>query len=163
MEPDTLLQTVHDDLAPWVRARRGLLSVAADPYQFLEVLAEAPQGWRAVLHWAGDESGGSHPLEGAFVDHELHLGISANPGLTIAADVALFGPRAGNTPAILRLVALARAHVRGLVLRTPEEDTEQYLHYRGCAPVVMPEGIPLRAYRLRFTVTAALTPVAYRY
>jgi len=162
MNPDTLLKTIHDDLAPWCQANRGLLSVAADPWNFLELLAESPQGWRAVLHWGGDSNFSEHALGGCILENELSIGVSCHLGLTANPEAAIFRDRPGGTPPLLALVAALRDRLRGLVIDTGGEDTERYFHYRGCAPVALPDGTPLRAYALRFSFTAAPPAVVYR-
>lgn len=156
--PEQLLQHLVDDLQPFVRERRGLLSVAADPYNFLELLGEAPSGWRCVVHWAGDENQ-SPDIPAAFLRNEFHVGISCNLGLTAKPGEAAMKKRPGGAPSLVQLVQLTRTRIRELVF--PDGTTGQAA-YQGCEPVVLPDGTPLAAYRLRFFLTSADEPVTAR-
>lgn len=156
--PEQLLQYLHDDLVPFVREHKGLLSIAADPYNFLELLGEAPSGWRLVLHWAGDENQ-SADTPAAFLRNEFHVGITCNLGLTAKPGEAVMKKRPGNAPSLLKLVQLTRARVRSLVFGANTTGQPSYL---GCDPVVLPDGTPLAAYRLRFSLISADEPVTAR-
>lgn len=158
--PDTMLAELERDLSPWVRSQKGVLSLARDPYHFLELLAESPAGWRAVLHWDGEANPGDDGRTGVFATQKLSLGLTKNLGLTAKPDEALVKKALAN-PAFLRLVALVRERVRSYVW--PDEVTSRYTLYTGCDPVVLPDsGLPLAAYRLNFELSIALPPVEYR-
>ncbi len=156
--PEQLLQYLHDDLVPFVREYKGTLSVARDPWNFLELLGEAPSGWRCVLHWAGDENQ-MQDAPAAFNKNEFHLGVTCNLGLTAAPGEATMKKRPGGAPSLLRLVQLTRERVRGLVF--PQGTTGQP-NYLGCDPVSLPDGTPLAGYRLRFSLISADDPVTPR-
>lgn len=160
LEPHDLLNLLKGDLAPFVRQHRGLLSVAADPWNFLELLAERPSGWRLVLHWAGDENAQEAALEGCFCANRIELGVSCNLGLTATPGEQVSKRRAGGAPSLLELVALTRARVRGYVF--PDHVSDRFPLYRRCDPVTLPDGTPLAAYRLRFDLTSTPEPVVHR-
>ncbi|HRJ48143.1 MAG TPA: hypothetical protein PKY38_12335 [Opitutaceae bacterium] len=158
--PDRLLNELQDELAPWVRAQKGALSIARDPFHFLELLAESPAGWRAVLHWDGETNPATEEQAGIFAPQRLSIGLTANLGLTAAPDQALVKATASR-PALLVLLAGLRERVRGYVW--PEGITNRFTLYTGCEPVILPEpAMPLAAYRLNFELIIALPPAEYR-
>lgn len=158
--PAALLNELADDLKPWVEGKKGTLSVARDPYHFLELLAESPAGWRAVLHWDGDANLADDPQTGAFCPQKISVGVTANLGLTAEAGQSLRKASASR-PALLTLLAEVRDRVRGYAW--PDEITGRYSLYKGTEAIVLPDsGIPLAGYRLTFELLAALPPVDYR-
>lgn len=158
LEPDHLLNLLEEDLTPWVKELRGLLSVAADPWNFLELLAESPQGWRGVLHWDGDEALSENALGGCFVKNRFSFGVTCQKGLSARAEQALHKVRPGGAPSLLKLVGLARLRLRTFAF--PADVSERFVRYAGCDPVVLPDGTPLAGYRLRFELTSHPEPVA---
>ncbi|WP_043588981.1 hypothetical protein [Geminisphaera colitermitum] len=159
--PDALLAELHADLEPWLRANKGTLSVAADPYNFLELLADSPSAFRVVLHWAGEQNPSDQEGAGVFAPQKFDLGVTANLGLTATPEIALFKPGPNATrPPLLQLVAAVRDRVRGYTW--PAGNTTRYMLYRGCDPVTLPDAMPLRAYRLQFQLTIGLPPAYYR-
>lgn len=157
--PDTLLLELHEDLSAFLAANRGALSVAAEMYDFLQLLTESPAGWRVVLLWEGEENPGDDAQAGCFPTQRFSLGVTANLGLTASPEIGLIKPSASR-PALLQLVAAVRDYVRGHVFRG--EVSTKYPLYKGADPVVLPDGMPLKAYRLRFELTVGLPPALYR-
>lgn len=157
--PEKLLLELRADLEPWAAARKGSISLATDPYHFLELLAESPAGWRIVLHWDGEDNTSDNAQAGAFCAQRLSLGITANLGLTAKPNESLV-KKTASREALLRLVADTRDRVRGYVW--PDVTTSRYLLFRRALPVVLPEGVPLAAYKLDFELIIALPPVEYR-
>ncbi len=160
MNPDELLQFLHDDLAVFVKEQRGTLSVAADPYHFLELLAEAPSGWRLVLAWNGDENQATDGPPVAINRNELHIGVTCNLGLTAKPGEAIMKKRPGGAPSLLKLVQLTRERVRTLVF--PAGTTSERAMYLGADPAILPDGTPLKGFRLRFSITTADEPASAR-
>jgi hypothetical protein len=159
LDPEQILSLLVDDLTVFTKSNKGTISVAADPWNFLELLAEAPQGWRCVVHWAGDEN--LQPdIPAAFLKNEFHVGVTANLGLTIKPGEAVMKKRPGGTPSLLKLVALTRDRVRSFVF--PPEVTSMHPQLLGTDPVTLPDGTPLAGYRLRFSLTTHDEPVVYR-
>lgn len=156
--PAQLLQNLHDDLTPFVRQQKGQLSVAGDPYHFLELMGEAPVGWRCVVHWAGDENQ-SQEGPAAFLRNEFHVGLTCNLGLTPKPGEAVMKTRPNHGPSLLELVQLTRARVRSFSFGDGTTGQPTYL---GCDPVVLPDGMPLAAYRLRFSLISSDEPVTFR-
>ncbi len=161
LEPDVLLNLLEEDLLPWMKEQKGQLSLAEEPWHFLELLAESPQGWRGVLHFDGDENRMQSADEGAFLRNRFSFGVSCQKGLGVKAGQVLHKPRPGGGLALLKLIALSRLRIRSFVF--PADVSQRYVHYIGCDPVTLPDGTPLAAYRLRFELTAHPEPVtAYR-
>lgn len=158
--PDALLTELRSDLEPWVRAKKGELSVARDPFHFLELLAESPAGFRVVLHWDGEANPGDEPQAGVFSAQRISLGVTANLGLTAKPGEALHKPTP-NRAALLRIVADVRERARSYVW--PDHTTARFMLYKGADAIVLPDsGVPLAGFRLTFELTIALPPVEYR-
>jgi hypothetical protein len=157
--PDDLLAELRDDLKPWVQKRKGMLSIATDPYNFLELLAQSPAGWRVVLHWDGEDNTAEAAQAGDFCTQRISLGITANLGLTANPSEGMVTDTAVRK-AFLGLVADLRDRVRGYVF--PDQVTNRYMHYKRAVPVVLPEGVPLAGMKLDFELIAALPPAVYR-
>lgn len=157
LEPDELLNLLHTDLTPWMLEAKGHLSVAADPWNFLELLAEKPTGWRGVLHWDGDDNRQDTPQQGCLLENRFSFGVTCQKGLTLAPETKLFRPGPDGAPALLRLVAAARLRIRSYAF--PGGVSFRYVNYRGADPVTLPDGTPLMGYRLRFQLTAIPEPI----
>jgi hypothetical protein len=151
---------MRDDLASWVKAKKGELSVARDPYNFLELLAESPAGWRVVLHWDGETNPSDDAQVGVFAAQKISLGLTANLGLTAKPDESLHKPSPARA-ALLKILADVRERVRGKVW--PDDITARYMLYKGTDAIVLPDSaIPLAGYKLNFELTIGLPPVEYR-
>lgn len=159
LRPDQLLKTLFDDLTLWGQSNKALVSIAQDPYHFLELLAEKPTGVRVVVHWDGDSNLTEHPLGGAICSERFKIGLTGNLGLTAKPSEALVKDSSTRV-ALLHLLSDLRDRVRGLVF--PADATEQYVLYKGAQPLVMPDGIPLSGWELNFELTSALPAVVYR-
>ena len=162
-QPDDILARVERWLAPVVKKKGGNLSVASDPWNFLEKLALSPTGFLCVLHWNGDSNTSENTAEaGTFLDNVIEIGISTNLGLTIDPEAGLYKPRSNNAVPLLRLVGELRDHVRGLLF--PDGTTNRVLTLRGTVPVTMPTptgNVPLAAYKLTFGIITAPPPVQF--
>jgi len=156
MSPTRILQALREDLAEYVAEQKGTTSVAKDPWQPIEILADRPTGFRVILLWAGDEPDGSnelHEAEGILpsvlcnveVYVSLNLGLVRDPGTKLFEDD-------GATPLVERVNEI-RARVLSLAFEFDGETLGRF-RYRGCAPVVTPEGWPLTAYKLKFGIVS---------
>lgn len=154
MDPADILQALHEDLAAWVTEQSGVLSVARDPWEPLDVLSQRPDGFRVMLLFAGDEAdygdlsevdGEDVVIPSAHVQIEIY--VSLNLGLAKGRGQKAFKADAEKAPLISRLSEL-RARVLSLRLIKAGECLGRF-RYVGSEPVVTPEGWPLAAYKLR--------------
>lgn len=157
LEPDRLISLLHGDLTPWMKERKGELCVAADPWNFLQLLAESPDGWRGVLHFDGDANRADHHSSGCFLDNNFSFGVTCQKGLSLDPEEKLFRPSPDGTPSLLRLVSAARLRIRSYAF--PADVSDRFVTYRGCEPLVLPDGTPLMGYRMRFALIAHPEPV----
>jgi len=151
---DEMLALFRARLETWTRNNRALLSIAKDPWNALEMLAEAPAGLRVILNWSGDAAAGN--LDGGEFGsvNNVEVIVSYNLGLTAKPDAALLSAQP-NRPALLRCVSEIRECILSLGVEDEASDELVSPGYVGCEPVITPEGIPLAAFRLRFTFVAA--------
>jgi hypothetical protein len=138
------------------------VTIARDPFHVLEILAASPEGFRLVVHWAGDTNI-SEVDELPLSENELQVILSYNLGLTARPDMALLkGPQ--DRPSVLDQVDALRGFILGV--QYPTIQTGTYAVYGGTKPFVTPDSIPLAAYVLTFKLKAAVnvsivpTPIA---
>jgi hypothetical protein len=153
IRPDQILVYAKRAIDAIVRRNKGAVSIAKDPWNVLELLAESPAGFRCILHWAGDKLLGDQE-ELPLLTSRLEVILSYNLGLTATAESALVEKSPlTDRPSLLRLVAIVRERV--LQKLWPADFTEEQIRYVGTDPVGTPEGIPLAAYRLVFELDHA--------
>lgn len=152
LKPNDIVLALRDHLDPTVKAARGIVSIASDPFHVIELLGESPAGFRVVILWEGDEDATGQPLAG-IVAHTVAIVVSHNRGLRVWNGESLHRDTAAGPSLLTRLT-----EVRTLLLRYqfPEGVSSQNLLYLGTQPEITPEGLPLDAYRLRFRITASI-------
>ena len=156
-EPSDLLKTLYNDLAPWVAARKGYLSLAGDPGEVLEALADGPQSFRVILAWSGDDDQTGQAQAG-IVDNTFEVWLIKAKGMKLKAGLHLIK---GNPP-FLSLLSDLRARVRSLVF--PDGVTSGFLLYKGAKqfePQLALE-LPTTGYRMTFELTCAIPEMEAR-
>ena len=148
MRIDQIIDDLRKDFDGWVKERRGTLTVAKDPWHALEILCTGPQGIQFILGWGGDEPEGELPQD-PLGNNVIELTVAYNLGMEADRDAALMKNR-DDRPSLLKLVNDARARLLAYVFAADEEP--QFLAHAGTAPVTLPEGLPLAAFRIRATI-----------
>ena len=149
-----IIQQIRDSLTPYVAAKRGSVSVAKDPFHVLELLLLTPDGFLAVVHFAGDEDLGQSRHTGV-IKLRLEVFVSQQRGLAAEPGVELIGPTPGEDPLYV-LVAKVRAFIRAIEF--PDDGTTSgTIWYKGSEPVAGPEGATFNAYKLRFEINGAVS------
>lgn len=148
MRIDEIVEALRQDMDPWIKKNRGVLTVAKDPYHALEILMAGPQGLHFVLAWGGDDPEGAQAQE-PLGNNIIELSVGYALGLEADRDAALMKNRA-DRPSLLKLVSDTRSRLLAYVFGA--DDAPQFLAYGGTTAVVLPEGIPLAAYKIRATV-----------
>ena len=165
LRPDQIVAALVNGLSGWAKKQKAKTSVARDPFEVIELLGADTPGLRLVVHWAGDDPLGEEMAQAPLVTHVLEIVLGLNLGLTATPDRALVSGSSGR-PALYQLISDLRVAV--LAVEFPSVATESYLEYAGTKPLVTPEGVPLAAYTLRFTLDAAIqtppstTPANFR-
>lgn len=157
LEPCDLLKRLHTDLTAWAEPKRGLISLAGDPGYVLECLADAPQGFRVILAWAGDEDQTGQAQAG-IVDNTFEVWLIKAKGLQLDPGLHLIK----GDPPFLALLSDLRARVRSLVF--PDEVTSMFLLYKG-AKQFEPElalQLPTTGYKMTFELTTSMPTVDFR-
>lgn len=152
--PAVLLLALQTDIEQWATEHTALVSIASDPFEVYEILAEGPARVRVILHWVGDKDDSGEKFDLGIVRNAIEVIISHNRGLQIRPGDSLL--RGTDTrPSLVALLSSLRSRVRSLIL--PEDDaTTRSFEYRGTDPVVTPEGLRLDAYRLHFEIWGSL-------
>jgi hypothetical protein len=157
LTPSDIILTLRDYLTPYVvTEQRGLVSVANNPFEVIELLSESFGKFRTILTWAGDEDSTGYAIAG-IVHTFIEVVVSSNRGMRIWKGENLhtdYGPEGNRQVALVTRVDEVRKRLRAY--QFPAEVSDEQLMYLGCRPEVTPEGWPLDAYRLRFRLTTAL-------
>jgi hypothetical protein len=143
-----IMEAIRTDLDGWVKERRGVLCVAKDPWDALEKLCTGPQGIIYVLSWAGDQAAGEQPQE-PLGDNAIELSVGYNLGMDAKRDSALMESHP-DRPSLFQLTDEARARLLTYVFA--DQGEPQFMAHGGTTQVVLPDGSPLAAYRIRATV-----------
>lgn len=153
-----ILQTLHADLRAWAKPLGGEVSASGTFVESLDLLLQRPQGFLAIIEWQGEESASEDEFTGV-VRSDLGIYVAINAGLAVKPGAALWLSEGGRT--LLDRSNAVRDRVREIVL-TDDESTSRYFDYRGARQVLLPDGTPLRAYRLDFQIHHAVPDPAYR-
>ena len=152
------IEAMRADLVPWAAAYTppGVVTVARDPFNALEMLSITENDWRIVLHWEGNAESGQPYLKSqrGIAENTIKVAVGLNPGLSVVPDQDTFAPYAGGTGKTLaELVGEVRRRI--LALRFPETYILYgLLFHKSTGPVTVPQGIPLRAYEMTFVFIA---------
>jgi len=158
MSPHLILQALYDDIGEWVAEQSGVLTIAKDPWQTLEILSERPKGFRVILHWNGDQPGSEdelHESMGCYplARSDIELFLSKNLGLGKDRNKPSFDD--GDDVSLAELVSTLRSRVLSLTFPDDGETLGRF-RYDGCDPVITPDGWPLTAYKLRFSIVTVV-------
>ncbi len=151
LSPAGLLLDLETTFKPWILARKGFYSLAGDPGDVLEALADKPLTFRVVLAWGGDEDQTGQEQAG-IVTNTFEVWIIKAKGLRLKAGDHLVR----GDPAFLELVSDVRAFVRAH--EWPAEITQERCLYTGCRPID-PElslVMPTSGYKMTFQLIAAM-------
>jgi len=159
MSPEKLLAALQAYLDTFVEGW-GSVSLAGDPYNVYEQLTQGPNSTLIILHWAGDEPAGSTRAS-PFAKNEIEVYVGRNRGLSLDPNENLVHTDIidGQKP-LFQEVAEIREHLRAFQLNDMPDVAdiahEPRLSYGGTGPVILPNGIPMAALRIRFNVNASL-------
>lgn len=158
VNPNDLLARFFQDLQPWVESQKGTCHLAVDELHALTLLNESPAGWRVIVSWDGEENL-SEVADIFMVEQRVTVFVSSDPGLTADPDKNLAFASATRS-ALLDLVADVRKRVQSQTW--DGGTTAQYWRYQGAAVARLPNGIPLRAYRMTFAIDTTQPAVTDR-
>jgi hypothetical protein len=137
----------------------GVVAIASDEMEGLEMLGESPKGWRMIL-WAGGEIP-KVPTNDELVQTVVRVGVSMARGLRKDAGTELTEGR-GNLPPMLDVIEGVIRQVRGLYVGVGEPpvkaDDCYLLRYRGWDWVKFVVGVPHFTAQINFTLDRQLSP-----
>ena len=160
MKSEAITQAIHTKLQAYARDNKGRASVARDPFDVMEVLWAGPEGFLIVLHEAGDdpEDMGLSESDADSIPNpirdRMEVTVGYGLGLDVNRDWRLIAGK-GNRPGLLGHVRAVRAQMLALVFPDDEEQFRR-LRYDGREAVTTPEGVPLAAYRMKFSLVETL-------
>lgn len=151
MRPDEIILAVKEELSKFAEMEQGArarVRTATDEWNVLELLSSGPNGLLIVVSWAGDTNETEFPLV-AICENTIEVIVGHNLGLSVDPGNALIHGTE-DRPGLLELMWKVRQRVRHLTL--DPDDSSTCFEYKGTSPVILPDGIPLAAYRARFTI-----------
>jgi len=156
MRIDEIVKKLADALATWGGSRSIRVSVARDPFDVLEVLTIGPEAALLIVQWDGDETEDPELSEDDATTgparNNNNIIVGQGLGLDLKRDWRLIAGR-GTRKSVLQRLDETRAFALS-ILYPADETSLRRLRYRGCEPMVTPDGIPLAAYRLKFSLVA---------
>lgn len=164
LDPDKLLRAVRTDLLAFAEAHPAEVFACEDEFSAMMKLASAPDGFVIVLNDDGDENISDH--EGLYmVNARIRVSVGCNPGLGMDAGDAMLLPEPGEDGrmSLLAMVALVRTRIleQTMVTGTPATAANVWT-YRGREIARLPGGVPLRAYRMTFTLNTTFAATELR-
>jgi hypothetical protein len=162
MSPDRIVQWLRNDLEPWCHKRRGHVSIAGDPGNLLDLLAEQPHGFRVIIAWAGDDDQ-TGMEEAGIVENHVEVWLCKAKGLKMTPGESLV-KGTERDPAFLLLLSDLRVRLRSLAF-PHDETTYGRMLYKGCKPYPNAEmafELNSTGFCLRFDLTGAVPFIGLR-
>ena len=156
MDSANLLRIIECGLAPVAKAHGGKVEVAADPDHVLEMLAaSAPNTWRIILSFGGDEAVEPDDSPG-ITKWNLQTTVQAARGLTIPSAASTYKESASGRDPLLYLAALTSQWIRGFSGTTDDIDNRGFRHIASQWLVI--DTLPTRQLMLTHSVRLKLDP-----
>lgn len=109
-----ILQSLMAALTPLATASGGVCTVAYDPAEAINMLANRPEGWRIIVS-ADTEKSAEDPQSIIGVSNsEISVIVQAGLGLKEDPALQVYQNRSGNSPSVLELAEVTRCWVRGI-------------------------------------------------
>lgn len=162
MRPEQIILPLKESLERFAKGW-GHVSVAKDPFNVYEQLTQGPDGTLIVLHWDGDASAGQSRMS-PIVDNRIEVYVGRNRGLTLNPNESLLKKDLvyGGNP-LYESASDVREHLRAFDFNTvasvDETQHERSLSYAGAESVALPEGLPMAATKLTFTLITSLPAI----
>lgn len=153
-----ILKMLHADLEAFAADAGGKVSASGTFVESLDLLAVNPAGFLAIIEWQGEDAATEDEFTGV-MRNDIGIYVAINAGIQAKPGAALWISPQGRT--LLERCNSVRDRVREIVFTDNEETTRRF-NYRGARQVLLPDGTPLRAFRLDFTIHNALPDPQYR-
>lgn len=147
---DELLRKIAADLEKAFPAYA--VRIAEDPDEALGLLCEDASGGRIIVSWEGDEPFPSAPRAGEIAGARIALTVTRSKSLSPAPGSTLIGESGERS--FLRAVGEIRARL--LAYEGSSDSTDRRFRYKGIELVILPDGIPIAAFRIRADLWVAI-------
>lgn len=128
------------------------IKIASDPLDLFGLFsATAPQGLRAVIMFTGETTRGVDGEVGGFVDRKFMVVVTTGKAMLAAGDATRETP---SRKPLYELVEGARDTLRNATFSS--DTTEGNFTYNGASVFVLPDGMPVDALQLEFTLGTQL-------
>ncbi|MDF3129279.1 hypothetical protein P0Y35_08735 [Kiritimatiellaeota bacterium B1221] len=148
--PSGFLKVLYDDLKALVEPMPGRVFMARDPYHALELLVASPAAFFCVVLDKGDAPDQHGPV--VWLNQQVGIFVAQNRGLEVDESKTLLS--------LTERCELVRDRVLSKVY--PAATSEQHPKYQGKNLVTLPDGMPLSAYELNFSLRLAGSNITYR-
>ncbi len=148
--PAQFLKVLHEDLKGLVEPLAGRVLMARDPYHALELLVASPAAFFCVVLDKGDGPDQQGPV--VWLNQQVGVFVAQNRGLEV--------DESKNLLSLTERCTLVHDRVMSKVY--PGETTEKHPKYQGKSLVTLPDGMPLSAYELNFSLRLAGSNLSYR-
>ena len=138
--PAAIIKSMVDGLAAWAVANNVVPIDVDDPFEAQQMAVQRADGGAVITYWDGDAPV-AQSVRSVMVRQRVKVVLTAPQSPQSRAD--------GKRPLLAR-VATLRAVV--LALTPDTATTEGFWKYAGAATMKSPNGIPLDAYELTFTL-----------
>ena len=153
VDPGVLLEVMKVDLTSFLVPYRGTVSVCEDGARALEAMMQPPDGPCCVLFYTGETNPDENPHGNGVAQAQFSITCVYNVALTASPQSAKSLQTKDGNPSALRLATLVKRRV--FAWRFPASKaypSESSIIYHGCDAAVEPDGIPMAAYTMRFSL-----------
>ena len=146
-----LVELIYDDLAAWAKENGGECYLSKNPFDLVNILEEAPGGWRITLHWEGDEQADPRVRDSQVRKNSIRvildgrLGMSARPSLSLIKGSAL------RTP-FLALLDAVQARMLAYVFPWLSAPNNRLWYLGSDDKLPLPDGTYAAAYNMNFAL-----------
>lgn len=156
--PADLLRRVAADLTAWAGDIKGYVEVADDELSALDALTtlgSSPANCHLVVSWEGEKNLSDVP-DVPMMEQTVSVLVSAHRGLAATVGKHQHTDTASRD-SLLELVAKVTARMLGQTWDAVT--TDSWWRYKGAAVARLPDGTPLRAYKLTFTLDCTMAAI----
>lgn len=151
-----ILDAIRADLEQWAQPQNGFVSLAQNPFEVVELLANTNSGFRIIVHFDSDVNNSplvNHQATVATVTMKATLAVSQGFDWRAWNSLVKAQQTAENQPATLDLRDNLRAYI--LAMRFPVVDNALPIHrgmlfYLGTNRINAPDGLPFAAWEMSF-------------
>jgi len=149
MKISAIIKELEPVLAFWAKTRAAVVTTARDPWHAYEIIASGTSGLMVVLGIGGEDvidAPRSRPLATPSIEITLGIGM----GMSADSGAAMFHTDGKRVALVDQLDDLIETMYG---VQVDSQETSHIFEYRGFAPLSLPNGLRMAAYRATFHIT----------